>query len=168
MEYKSILKRQIKPSEFENEDALEETYIPRYIGDSTAFMKWSTEVEPTPHVVDKDFLQRNRHLVGDINKFLPLSNITSAKSIKLFRLRRNNICLAIEAGLTDVADRTMLANWGDYNTTRGIGGFFQEALITQKRTLEEKVKSEKRGWGRLRTLFKHGEDEEKNMWIMGD
>jgi len=164
MQYISLLRRK-EMNRDEEED--EEPYVPRYIGDNTAFMKWSTEVEQIPYVIDKRFLERNRYLVGDINKFLPLSNINTAKAVKLFHLRRNNIALCMEAGLNDVAERTMLANWADYQTTRGIRGFYQNALITQKRMLEEKVKTEQKRWSRLRSIFRQEEDIERNEWIAG-
>jgi len=142
-----------------------EGYTTRFIGDHTAFMKWSTEAEPVPFVIDKHFLMRNRHLVADINKFLALSNITTARAIKLFHLRRNNITLATVAGLEDIADETLLANIADYQTTRGIRGFFQNALITQKRELEERHKVEKRGFSRFGKLFKQREEQEISGWL---
>lgn len=123
-----------------NDEAEDFKAEPRYISDNTAFMRWSTELEEIHNVIDKDFLRDNRHRVGDLNKFLPLSNITNPHMIKLLRLRRMNMSMAKDAGLMDVADETMLDNLADCQTSRGIAGFYQNALITQKREWLDKSK----------------------------
>lgn len=133
----------------------------RYISDNTAFMHWSTELEETPKVINKKFLEKNRHRVGDLNKFLPLSNITSPKLVKILRLRRMNMTMASEAGLEDIADETMLDNLADCNTSRGIEGFYQKALITQRQELLEKIQSDKKK-GFLKSLFEGKEEQEQS------
>jgi len=124
---------------------------PRYVSDQTAFMRWSTEMEQTSELIDKRFLQDNRHRIIDINKILPLSFIESAKSLKLFRLRRINMSFARDAGLIDLADETVLDNLADYQTTRGIRGNYQKVLITQRREWQDKTgdKSKRGMFGRL-------------------
>lgn len=52
--------------------------------------------------------------------------------------------LAMEAGLSDLADVTVLDNLADYQTSRGTDGNYQKALITQRREWEEKGKEEKK------------------------
>jgi len=149
----------------------EETDIPSYlahIGEQTAFMKWNTEMEQKPYVVSKEFLQRHRNLIIDIDKFLPLSNINSAKAIKLFHLRRNNIMLADTAGLHDIGEKTALSNVADYNTTRGIGGFLQNAIITERKMLEERKSGEKGGWRRLGEIIRGKREREINEWVGGE
>jgi hypothetical protein len=133
---------------------------PRYISDQTIFMRWSTELEQTPHVIDEDFINNNKHRVMDINKFLPLSFIDNPKSIKLFRLRRMNIVLAKDAGLMDLADETVLDNLSDYQTTRGVRGNYQNALITQKREWMDKSEMNKQK-GLFSRLVKAKNDESK-------
>lgn len=132
----------------------EEVYYegrPRTISDQTAFMKWSTEIEPVGSLVDKSFMKRNRNRILDINKVLPLSFIDDPRSIKLFRLRRMNMTLATDAGLIDLADETTLDNLADYQTTRGIRGNYQNALITQRKEWKDRTDAEnKKGmFGRL-------------------
>lgn len=122
---------------------------PKYVSDQTAFMRWSTEIEQVDHIIDKEFLERNRHRVLDINKILPLSFIDNPKSIQLFRLRRNLSDMAMDAGLQDLVESTILDNLADYQTTRGIRGNYQNALITQRREWRDRSDDEK-----SRGLFK--------------
>jgi len=107
-------------------------------------MRWSTEIEQIHDLIDKEFLQKHKQRVIDINKFLPLSFIDNPREKKLYRLRRINMDLAIEADLEDLADVTVLDNLADYQTTRGTHGNYQKALITQRREWEEKGKEEKK------------------------
>lgn len=138
----------------------------RYISDNTAFMRWSTEMEETPRVIDKNFLEENRHRVGDINKFLPLSNIVNPHMIKLLRLRRMNMSMAKDAGLLDVADETMLDNLADCQTSRGLGGFYQNALITQKREwLDKSTDKEKESL--IKAIVRGKRTEEKVEQVKG-
>ena len=39
---------------------------PRYVSDQTAFMRWSTEVEQTPNVVDDAFINNNKATVLEV------------------------------------------------------------------------------------------------------
>ena len=52
--------------------------------------------------------------------------------------------MAWDNGLVDVAIETALSNVADYNTTRGQEGFYQKALITQRREWEDKTQQEKK------------------------
>lgn len=107
-------------------------------------MRWSTEIEQIRDLIDSNFLKQHKQRVIDINKFLPLSFITNPREKKLYRLRRINMDLAMEAELEDLADVTVLDNLADYQTTRGTDGNYQKALITQRREWEEKSKEEKK------------------------
>ena len=140
--------RYIPRNEIEDEDAENEQPVywegrPRYVSDQTAFMRWSTELEKKDRLVDDDFLHNNQHRIIDLDKFLPLSFIDDPRSIKLFRLRRMNITLAKDAGLIDLADETTLDNLADYQTTRGVRGNYQKALITQRREWQDKTEVDK-------------------------
>ena len=138
-----------------------------YISDNTAFMHWSTEREQVHEVIDSDFLRRNRHRVADINKFLPLANIKTVQQLQLFRLRRMNMTMACDAGLDNLADETMLDNLADYNTSRGIDGFYQNALITTKREILDKSKQqEKKGF--LKQLVQGRQAEESAEFLNGE
>lgn len=141
-----------------------ESYVSKeaqYISDNTAFMHWSTELEQIHEVIDSNFLRSNRHRVGDLNKFLPLSNITNPKMIKLLRLRRMNMTMAKDSGLIGLADETMLDNLADCQTSRGVGGFYQNALITQKREFMDKTKAAEHK-GLLRNLVKGKQVEDES------
>jgi len=157
----------MKYEEDQDEEYTDRKGEPRYISDNTAFMRWSTELEKIHKVIDSDFLEENRHRVGDLNKFLPLSNITNPHMIKLLRLRRMNMSMAKDAGLMDVADETMLDNLADCQTSRGMGGFYQNALITQKREWLDKSKSgEKQGL--IKNIVRGKRDEDQYNTAIGE
>lgn len=128
---------------YENQPDQYQTVKP-YVSDQTAFMRWSTEIEPDPNIVDQQFIKRYLPLILDNNKFLSLSNIQNPRSIKLYHLRRNLIRMAWDNELVDTAIETALSNVADYNTTRGQDGFYQKALITQRREWEDKTREEKK------------------------
>ena len=140
------------PENITQED--EENYFegrPTTVSDQTAFMRWSTEIEPVKGLIDKEFMTRNKNRIIDVNKILPLSFIDDPRSIKLFRLRRINMGLASDAGLEDLADETTLDNLADYQTTRGIRGNYQNALITQRKEWKDRtdVNTKKGLFGKL-------------------
>ena len=143
----------------ENDNVIVENK-PRYVSDNTAFMRWSTELEKIHKVIDDDFLSRNRYRIIDINKFLPLSNITNPRMIKLSRLRRMNMQLAQDAGLRDLAEETTLDNVADYQMSRGNQGFYQKALITQRREWKESSDREKKT-GMLKNLLRGKKQQEQ-------
>jgi len=132
---------------------------PRFVSDQTAFMRWSTELEKVHDIIDKEFLIRNKHRIMDINKILPLSFIENPRSLQLFRLRRINIGLSTDAGLLDLADETTLDNLADYQTTRGIRGNYQKALITQRREFKDNRMEEKKA-GLLDRLLRGKQEQE--------
>ena len=149
--------------ENDDEDEREPVYWegrPRFVSDQTAFMRWSTELEKVHDIIDKEFLVRNRHRVMDINKILPLAFIENPKSLQLFRLRRINIGLSTDAGLVDLADETTLDNLADYQTTRGIRGNYQKALITQRREFKDNNIDDKKS-GLLNRLLRGKQDEDE-------
>lgn len=143
------------------DEELDEAHAPtRYISDNTAFMRWSTEVEQIESVIDKEFLENNHHRIADIDKFLPLSNLNNPRQIQLLRQRRINMGLAKDAGLIDVADETVIDNWADCQTSRGVEGFYQNALITQKREWLDKSPQSKEKKGIFKRIFKLKKDDE--------
>ncbi len=144
---------------YNDQDNIEETNVQPYVSDQTAFMRWSTELERIHHIIDDDWLIKNRHRVIDINKILPLSFISNPKAIKLFHLRRQLIELANDAGLDDLADATVLDNLADYQTTRGTNGNYQNALITTKREwLDRTQNNQKKGF--FGKLIKNNEQQQ--------
>ena len=145
----------------EPDDSPMDPAVRPYVSDNTSFMRWSTEVEKIHDLIDNGFLDRHRERIIDINKFLPLANITNPDSNSLFRLRRMNITLARDSELRDLAEETALDNLADYNTTRGQDGFYQKALITQRREWKDNSKEEKKK-GMFGRLFGQA-DREQNL-----
>ena len=47
-----------------------------------------------------------------------------------------------DAGLYDLAEETVMDNLADYQTTRGIRGNYQNALITQRREWKDRTDPE--------------------------
>lgn len=75
--------------------------------------------------------------------------------------------MACDAGLFNLADETMLDNLADYNTSRGIDGFYQNALITTKREILDKSKQqEKKGF--LKQLVQGRQAEESAEFMGGE
>lgn len=128
----------------EKDEQPDQQTIRPYVSDNTSFMRWSTELEKIHDLIDQNFLENHRERIIDINKFLPLANITSAESNSLFRLRRMNMTMARDAELRDLAEETALDNVADYNTTRGQNGFYQKALITQRREWKDQSENDKK------------------------
>ena len=63
----------------------------------------------------------------------------------------------------ELAAETILSNLADYQTTRGIRGNFQNALITQKREWYDKTNPEKKGLFSKVIRAKTDEQKEKEM-----
>lgn len=148
--------------ESENEEQVYFEGRPRYVSDQTAFMRWSTELEQSSGLVNNEFLEENKYRVLDINKFLPLAFIKNPRNIPLFRLRRMNMTHEKDAGLFENAAETVLDNLADYQTTRGIEGNFQKALITQRREWQDRTNPETTKKGIIGRLIK-GRSEEQRM-----
>lgn len=146
--------------------ASEQGVVKPYISDQTAFMRWSTEIEPDRNIVDDEFIKRYLPMILDNNKFLSLSNIQNPRSIKLYHLRRNLMRMAWDNGLVDTAIETALSNVADYNTTRGQNGFYQKALITQRREWEDKTQEQKKQ-GLFSRLIGGSREKERAVMITG-
>ena len=106
------------------------------ISDNTAYMRWSTEIEPKKNIINDDFLFRNRISIIGLDKFAPLANFTDPRMIRLHKLKMMNIELEMEAGLVDSAEQTALSAIDDIQVSRGEKGFYQRALITQRQEFE--------------------------------
>ena len=124
-----------------------------YIDPRTAWLRWSNEIEPRKNIMDDEFFERNRLLVADASKELPLGNFTSKSTIKLLRLRRMNMIDEMDAGLTHLAEETMMANKADIQTSRATGGFNAKLNVTQRQIWEENT-TDKQKKGVLNRLLK--------------
>ena len=67
-----------------------------------------------------------------------------------------------DAGLFENAAETVLDNLADYQTTRGINGNFQKALITQRREWQDRTTPETRK-GLLGRMIRGRADEQRNL-----
>jgi hypothetical protein len=108
-------------------------------------MKWVTEIEPKKDMMDSQFIQRNKLMLMFADKFAPLANFNDPQMIALHKLKMMNMELALEAGLVDIAEETVISAIDDIQCSRGDHGFFQKALNTQRHEiLEQKTEGQKR------------------------
>lgn len=136
---------------------MEELVAKEGTSDLTAFLRMQTELEPRKNLVDGDFFQRHRSRIIAFDKFAPLSNIADKRLLQIDRMRRKIIDLEEEAGLFDEAETDALDNVADFQISRGFGGFFQKAQITQRHEIREETKQDKSArWG---GLFKRKNEE---------
>lgn len=115
-----------------------------FIDPRVAWLRWSNEIEQREGILDDGFFERNRLLVADASKELPLGNFTNKKTIKILRLRRMNMIDEQDAGLTHLAEETMMANKADIQTSRAVGGFNAKLNVTQRQIWEENAGDKKR------------------------
>jgi len=107
-----------------------------YISDNTAYMRWSTEIEPKKDVIDSDFMRRNSNYIIMADKFAPLANFNDPRLIQLHKLKMINLTLEMNAGLKDSAELTVISAIDDIQVSRGDKGFYQRALITQRHEMQ--------------------------------
>lgn len=129
-----------------------------------ATLRWSNEIEPRKHIFDEEFMKRNRLLIGECSKTLPMGNIRDKKTVKLFRLRRMNIIMELDAGLYALAEQTMLANLADVQTSRAVEGFNPQLMVTQIRKFEDRTKKEQKK-GLFSSIIKGEKEEETRKQI---
>lgn len=117
----------------------------QYMSDNTTYMKWVTEIEPKRDMMDSAFIQRNKLMLMFADKFAPLANFTDPQMMSLHKLKMLNMELALEAGLVEIAEETVISAIDDIQLSRGDHGFFQKALITQRHELtEQRTEGEKK------------------------
>lgn len=129
------------PAHLLDEDEIREMKS-TYMSDNTAYMKWSTEIEPKKNMTDSDFFNRNRILLLFADKFAPLANFTEPRMLALHKLKMLNHELAEAAGLESVCEKTAISAIDDIQISRGNQGFFQRAIITQRHELQEQRTTE--------------------------
>lgn len=119
-----------------------------YTSQENAFIKYITQLDAIPHIIDTDFLKKYRRRVLFSGKIKGLSFINNPKTIQLNSCMRNNIALCEGAGLNDLADETTFDNIDICQVTRGSKGNLQLALITQRKEFRDTTEMEKKGfWG---------------------
>ena len=132
-----------------------------YTSQENAFIKYITQLDAIPHIIDTEFLHKYRRRVLFSGKIKGLSFIRNPKTIKLFSCQRNNLGLEEDAGLDELADETVFDNIDICQITRGTNGNLQNALITQKREFKDSSEQKKKGF--LSNLIKKKEQEPVDM-----
>lgn len=133
-------------------EEIDELYeAPRHpISDTTQFIVSSTTID-SQKIQDPRFKQEFENEILSIDKFAPLSNIDLTDQL-LTRLIWMDMVFAKRMGMTNRARRKSLEILRLYNESRGRGGFFQDAMITQKQIITAKHQQEqaKRRWNFMR------------------
>lgn len=129
-----------------------------YSSQENAFIKYVTQLDAIPGVVDNKFLRRFARRVLFSGKIKALSFISNPKTIKLNSCMRNNMSLCEDAGLEELADETVFDNIDVCTVTRGTRGNLQYALITQKREFKDTSDKEKKR-GLLGRIVKNQEEQ---------
>lgn len=134
----------------------------QYMSDNTTYMKWVTEIEPKKDMMDSDFIRRNKLLLMFADKFAPLANFNDPQMMALHKLKMLNMELALEAGLKEIAEETVISAIDDIQLSRGDHGFFQKALITQRHEIKEQRTEGEKKIGFFNKLFGGKQKEEED------
>lgn len=126
-------KRRIEEEE-EEEESKDKDY---YISQENAFIKYVTQLDAIPNIIDNAFLRKYRRRVMFSGKFKGLAFINNPKTIKLNSLMRINMSLEEDSGLEELADETVFDNIDVMQITRGTNGNLQYSLITQKKEFRD-------------------------------
>ena len=142
------------PPEEEKEEPIEPPIEkPYYVSDQTSFIKYVTQQDPIPGVIDNSYLRKYKRQMLFSGKIKALAFIKNPKTIQLNLCMRNNLSFEMEAGLWDLADETVWNNIDNMQITRGTNGNLQNALITQKREWKDNSSNEKKQ-GFISNLFR--------------
>ena len=126
-----------------------------YMSDRTTYVRGMTEIEPKRILISDDFMQRYTNQLGFVDKWLALANFQEPKEKHLHKLKMINAQLALDNGLVDVANETLISAWDDIGVSRGDKGFFQNSLSKEIHEIhEEKTTGPERKVGFFNNLFK--------------
>jgi hypothetical protein len=133
-----------------------------YISDENSFIRFITQLDAIPNIVPNSYLAKHQRRIMFSGKFKALSNINNSNSLKLNNCYRLNMGLAEEAGQDELADETLFDCIDMMQMSRGINGFLQNALITQRREFKDNSERQKNKgfWGGL-LKNKKEEDEQQ-------
>ena len=115
-----------------------------YISQENAFIKYVTQLDAIPNIIDNTFLKKYRRRVLFSGKFKGLAFINNPRTIKLNSLMRINMSLEEDSGLEELADETVFDNIDVMQITRGTNGNLQYSLITQKKEFKDLSPQNKR------------------------
>ena len=108
-----------------------------YMSDRTTYLRGMTEIEPKRILITDEFMERYTNQLGFVDKWLALANFQEPKEKHLHKLKMINAQLALDNGLTDVANETLISAWDDIGVSRGDKGFFQNSLNKEIHEIHE-------------------------------
>jgi len=133
-----------------------------YMSDRTTYIRGLTEIEPKRILITDEFMERYTNQLGFVDKWTPLANFQEPKEKHLHKLKMINAQLALDNGLTDVANETLISAWDDIQVSRGDKGFFQNALNTERHEIQEERKTDtERRVGFFNKLFSKKEPQQQ-------
>lgn len=145
--------------ELDEEEAQE--FRTGYVSDQTAYMRMQTELEKKDDLIDAEFIKKHKARIIGSGKFAALSN-SPWSQVKIDRIRRIKLDLLEEAGLDEEAIKCALDNVGDYQSFRGVEGFFQKAQITERHEIKQDAsQAEKKEGFMSKGLFGRKKPEEQ-------
>ena len=108
-----------------------------YMSDRTTYIRGLTEIEPKRILITDAFMERNTNQLGFVDKWTPLANYTEPKEKHLHKLKMINAQLAMDNGMLDIAEETLISAWDDVQVSRGDKGFFQKELNMERHDIHE-------------------------------
>ncbi len=125
-----------------------------YMSDRTTYVRGMTEIEPKRILITDEFLEKYKNQIGFADKWTPLANFQEPKEKHLHKLKMINAQLALDNGLDDVANETLISAWDDIQVSRGDKGFFQDSLSKEIHEIhEEHITGAERKVGFFNRLF---------------
>ena len=134
------------------------------VSDTTQFIISSTTIDTHKLRSENRFTENFENEILSIDKFAPLSNIDLTDQL-LTRLIWMDMVFAKRMGMTERAQRKSLEIVRLYNESRGRGGFFQDAMITQRQELIAKQQKEEEKRKRLGFFKKKQPQEKQNPYM---
>ena len=133
-----------------------------YMSDRTTYIRGLTEIEPKRILISDEFMETYKNQLGFVDKWTPLANFREPKEKHLHKLKMINAQLALDNGLIDVANETLISAWDDVQVSRGDNGFFQNSLNTERHEIQEERKTDvERKVGFFNNLFAKKEKPEQ-------
>lgn len=134
-----------------------DTHTP--ISQENTFIRYVTQLDPIPNIISAKYLRKYRRRVLFSGKIKGLSFISNPQTLVLNNCMRNNLSLAEDAGLEELADETVFDNIDMCQITRGQQGNLQNALITQRREFKDSSPMQEKQ-GIMSRIMKGKQDDE--------
>lgn len=132
-----------------------------YMSDRTTFVRGMTEIEPKRILITDTFMEKYKNQLGFADKWTPLANFREPKEKHLHKLKMMNAQLALDNGMEDLANETLISAWDDIQVSRGHEGFFQNSLSKEIHEIhEEHTTAPERKIGFFNKLFSKKEPQQ--------